>query len=72
MAVGCAELGLCELSSVPTAQPPHACAFGQLMGPPCMAGQWQDQSPLGTTLHDKALPLPLPSALDTASHAGST
>lgn len=33
------------------------------MGPPCMAGQWQEQSPLGTTdftLHDKALPVPLP------------
>lgn len=56
------SLQACEHSSVPTARPPMQC-LGQLMGPPCVAGQWQEQFPLGTTdftLQDKASsPAPL-------------
>lgn len=67
MAPGCTELGRCPCRRVrfaPSPQPNPPCmCFGQLMGPPCMARQWQEQSPLGRTdftLHNKALPLPLP------------
>lgn len=50
MAPGCAELGLCPCRHVsvalsPQPSPPCVC-FGQLRGPPCTAGQWQEQCPL--------------------------